>query len=79
MSVAEPSPTERHCTWVVFDDYEYSVHSDSTSFYDNMVGDVYCDIDDAIRRMQDICAKACMITKKRAVRLIFWNVLNFGN
>ena len=58
VSVAEPSPTERHCTRVVFDDYEYSVHSDSTSFYDDMVGDIYCDIDDAMRRMQDICAKA---------------------
>lgn len=58
LSVAEPSPTDKHYTWIVFDDYEYSVYSDSSSFYDELVGDTYCDIDDAMRRMQDICAKA---------------------
>ena len=58
VSTAEPSQTEKHYTWVVFDDYEYSVYSDSTSFYDDMVGDIYCDIDEAMRKMQDICAKA---------------------
>ena len=52
VSTAEPSPTEKHYTWVVFDDYEYSVYSDSTSFYDDMVGDIYCDIDEAMRKMQ---------------------------
>ncbi len=26
--------------------------------YIDMVGDIYCDIDEAMRRMQDICAKA---------------------
>lgn len=58
LSVAEPSPTDKNYTWVIFDDYEYSVYSDSTSFYDDMVGDIYCDIDEAMRKMQDICAKA---------------------
>lgn len=58
VSVAEPSPTDKNYTWVVIGDYEYSVYSDSTSFYDDMIGDIYCDIDDAMRRMQDICAKA---------------------
>ena len=57
LSVAEPPPTDNY-TWVIFDDYEYSVYSDSTSFYDDMVGDIYCDIDEAMRKMQDICAKA---------------------
>ena len=58
VSVVEPSPTEKHYTWVVFDDNEYSIHSDWTSFYDDMVGDIYCDINEAMRKMQEICAKA---------------------
>lgn len=58
VSVAEPSPTEKYYTYVVFDDNEYSLPSGWTSFFDDMDGDIYCDIDDAMRRMQDICAKA---------------------
>lgn len=58
VSVAEPSPTDKHYTWIVFDDYEYSVCSDSSSFYDDMVGDIYCDIDDAIKIMKERCEKA---------------------
>jgi hypothetical protein len=58
VSVVEPSPTEKHYTWVVFDDNEYSIHSDCTSFYDDMLGDIYCDINEAMRKMQEICAKA---------------------
>ena len=27
-------------------------------FYNEAIGDIYCDIDDAMRKMQDICAKA---------------------
>lgn len=54
VSVVEPSPTEKHYTYVVFGDNEYSVYSDSTSSYDDMVGDIYCDIDEAMRKMQEI-------------------------
>ena len=27
-------------------------------FYNEAIGDIYCDIDEAMRKMQDICAKA---------------------
>lgn len=40
-------------------DEEYTMPVDLSSFCDMASSDIiYCDIDDAMRRMQDICAKA---------------------
>ena len=48
----------RRYVLITIGDTEYSLPIDLPSFYDDMVGDIYCDIDDAMRKMQDICAKA---------------------
>ena len=52
-----PSPIEK-CVWVMFGCIGRSMPSDLTSYHNYVLGDVYSDIDDAMRRMQDICAKA---------------------
>lgn len=36
----------------------FHVPSILDEFYHEVIGDIYCNIDDAMRRMQDICAKA---------------------
>lgn len=57
VSVAEPSPIEKE-TWVSLGGILHSIPSELSSFFGTTDGDIYCDIDDAMRRMQDICAKA---------------------
>lgn len=37
---------------------KYTLPIDLSSFHEGEIGDIYCDIDDAMRKMQDICAKA---------------------
>jgi hypothetical protein len=41
----------------IVDEY-YSLPLDWTSFYEEQVGNIYCDIDEAMRKMQEICANA---------------------
>lgn len=48
----------RQYVLITIGDTEYSLPIDLSSFYDDMFGDIYCDIDEAMRTMQDICAKA---------------------
>ncbi len=57
VSMVGESPIEAE-TWASFGGVGHSIPSDLTSFYDNRGGCVCCDIDEAMRAMQDICAKA---------------------
>lgn len=56
--VAEPSPTEEKETWLSLGGFLHSIPSELSLFFGTTDGDIYCNIDDAMRRMQDICAKA---------------------
>lgn len=55
---AEPSPRERGYTFLEFENNVYSLPSDWKSLYDDVEGDIYCDIDEAIKAMKEICEKA---------------------
>lgn len=39
-------------------DAEYSLPLDASSIYDIMMGDIYCDINEAMRKLQDVCENA---------------------
>lgn len=43
---------------VTINDWDFTIPSLRIQFYDVFGGDVYCNIDDAIKTMKDICAKA---------------------
>ena len=43
---------------ITIGDTEYSLPVDLPSFYDDMVGDIYCDIDEAMKAMKKICENA---------------------
>jgi hypothetical protein len=43
--------------FIKIDGWTYRVPADVTSSHNDR-GDIYCNIDDAMRKMQDICAKA---------------------
>jgi len=44
--------------FITIGDTKYSMPADLSSFYVDPMGDIYCDIDEAMRRMQKICANA---------------------
>ena len=48
----------RRYVFITIGDTEYSLPVDLPSFYDDMVGDIYCDIDDAIKTMKEKCENA---------------------
>lgn len=52
----EPSPFNKEYRLVVINGIGYTVSSFRYHFRDCMECNVYCDIDDAMRKMQDICA-----------------------
>ena len=58
VSVAEPSQMSEGYVCVTINDYDFTIPSLRTQFYDDMVGDIYCNIDEAMRNMQEICANA---------------------
>ena len=53
----QSTATKQYHTYIKIDGWTYRViAADSISYNDR--GEIYCDIDEAMRKMQDICAKA---------------------
>lgn len=49
---------------VTINDYDFTIPSLRTQFYDIFVGDVYCNIDDAIKTMKERCENALQNYKR---------------
>ena len=51
--------TAKIAVFIISEECDFLVHAKQSSCHYGMkTGDIYCDIDDAMRAMQDICAKA---------------------
>jgi len=51
--------TAKTAVFIISEECDFSVYAKQSSCHYGMkIGDIYCDIDDAMRRMQDSCAKA---------------------
>lgn len=61
---AVPSQMSEWYVRVTINDYDFTIPSLRTQFYDVWVGDVYCNIDDAIKTMKERCESALQNYKR---------------
>ncbi len=59
-----PSQMSEGYVCVTINDYDFTIPSLRTQFYDVWVGDVYCNIDDAIKTMKEKCENALQNYKR---------------
>ena len=51
----QSTATKQYHIFIKIDGWTYRIPADSTSFYNDMVGDIYCDIDDVINTIKERC------------------------
>lgn len=59
-----PSQMAEGYVRVTINDYDFTIPSLRVQFYDIWVGDVYCNIDDAIKTMKERCENALQNYKR---------------